>query len=252
MKLSTIYKNAHTTLSKDGDDGVISMDRFNSLLESINLSFIKDKLEEQFTLTPQGFAIPKSLYSSKIINNLVRRANISVSTDGSEKYFVASNPSLMYFISASCTYNDTFKKLDLISDEELRTRLSNVLSKPIDENPVLIQRVNKYLYCWPTDITLITLSYIGIPETPHLDYYIDANYNKVFMNEGDSIYISNGMQYSNGSTSGIAQSKTKELQIPEDMHPAFQDYLIEKLSIMIGDQYINQVSMAKEQVDQSK
>lgn len=256
MKLSEIYTNSNTILGKDGDEGIIPLNRWNTLIPSIYFEFVKNKLEEQFTLTPEGQAIPKSVYSSKLIPSLIYREDlIGTNTSNDGMWVKPAVASMMYFISINGNSGKYYKNIELISDGDLQLRRSDMLSNDISENPVCVQRTDRiYVYpSYPVPATYpLNLFYIKVPATPFLDYYIDANYKTQFIDAGASQVISGGAQYRDGTLSGTKTSQTVELEIPESMHPAFQDYLVQKLSLIIGDQYINQVSMAKQQLDESK
>jgi hypothetical protein len=253
MTLAQIYKNGHTFLAKDGNEGLISMDRFNTFLPSWYHEFIRAKLEEQYAITPEGKVIPKGKFSTKIIDNLVRTIEISGTVDGNDRYFVPTGSTFMYWIGANTTteYNGQLREIELISDEEFRSRRSNILSKPFSEYPAMCYRIGR-LYLYPSDITNVSFSYIKVPATPFLDYYMDANYDTQFLALGETKTMSGGMQYRDGTTSGAKTSQTVELEIPVGMHPAFQQYIIETLQGTLSDLNAEQLSIAKKQMEESR
>lgn len=251
MYLSEIYKNVHTILSKDGNEGFISMDRWNSMLPSWNHEFIRAKIEEQFTITPEGKLIPKTIYSSKILSGLIVSETLAGTLVSGERRFTPTN--MMFWLSAETTtaYNNQIAQVELINEYEFKNRKSNLMAKPISENPVALQR-GGYIWVWPTDISSIDISHVKIPTSPFLDYYMDANYDTQFLSVGEGIVISAGSQYRDGTTSGSKNSATVELEIPVNMHPAFQEYIIESLQRMTGDLQAEQISLAKRQMEESK
>lgn len=274
MLLQSIYKNAHTRIAKDGNEGLISMDRFNSMLPAWNLEFINKKLEENFRFTPEGQAIPNNAFAMKIISPLTRTYAVTGIAEGSDKYFDISTTHIntsypdMYFLGANTTteYNGQIRDLELISDWEFRRRRANMLSKPFSEYPVLCYRAGLY-YCYPSDIPAITFSYIKVPTDPFLDYYMDANYDMKFMTAATTYTMTTGLQYRDGTVgtpSGVLiyysqaaatqagstlYNRTTELEIPSSMHTEFQEYIIESLQSMLGDLQGQQLTLAKRQMD---
>ena len=74
------------------------------------------------------------------------------------------------------------------------------------------------------------------------------------MEEGtDAHILTTGEEYRDGTLSGnTIISLTKELEIPDDFHPEFQDMMIEKLSLPYDDQLKLQYSLGKQQLEDNK
>jgi hypothetical protein len=223
------------------------MDRWNTLLPSLNHEFIRTKIEEILSSFPNGVISDETIYSSKLIQALITSSTLSV-TSG-----VTTISNMMFWgkMRTASAYNGKIRKIELVSDSQLNGRLTNILSRPLKENPVA-KLSGVSIYIFPTDISSVILDYIQIPVSPFLDYYKDANYKTQFLNSGVTYTLKSNEVYRDHTTSGVKASQTVELQIPVNMHAAFQDYIIEKLSLIISDQYINQVTMAKEAKEESK
>jgi hypothetical protein len=263
MTLAQIYKNVHTILSKDGNEGLISMDRWNPLIYSLYHQFIKNKIEEQFYILSSGAIRPKTIYSSKLINNLIIQDTTSSTLVDAQKRKHNLSFTMLYWLSAktATAYNGQIREIELIDEYELRNRQSS-MRKPIDEYPVatILREINgletatphSYIYVWPTDISSIHLSYVKRPVTPFLDYYIDANYQTQFISAGTTQAITSGSQYRDGTTTGTKTSATVELELDENFHPAFQEYIVGELQRMLGDMNSEQITLAKRQMEESK
>jgi hypothetical protein len=250
MLLRELYINSHTILSKDGNEGLITMDRWNTLLQSLNHEFIRTKLEEIFGAFPNGNVTDETIYSSKLIQSLIATDMLSVTAGVID---LGSTPTLMYWgkMRTTSTYNGKVRKVELVSDSELNGRLTNMMQKSLSEYPAARIKGN-YIYIYPTDISSVVFDYVKIPTVPFLDYYVDAKHKTQFLGAGSTYTLQANEVYRDHSTSGTKTSLTVELQLPVNMHSAFQDYIIEKLSLMISDQYINQFTIAKEAKEEAR
>ena len=248
MTLSEIYTNIHTQLSKDGNSGLISMDKFNTLLPSIFYELIRDEATKNSVILENG---NEELISLRILSNLI----VSKIVTGLSSFELTSTRldyDMLYWGAMRTTnaYNGAIRKIKLITHQEFISRYSNMLLMDIDEKPVAyiknISGVN-YAYIFPNDIPSIDFIFIKKPEDPFLDYYMDANYKTQFMAADSSHALTAGEQYRDGTTTGTKVSQTVELELHEDYHVKFQDMLIARMSLPIDDQYKNQYATVKEQ-----
>lgn len=248
MKLKEIKTNCETLLNKDGNDGYIDMYRWNTLLISVSMGFVRKKFAELFTITDTGMAIPKSTYSQKFIQQLV--VEFSHKEESSYKN-IPDN--YLYWLNAYREVDGGRKELELVTVSEKNRRLSDLLAKPIIENPIcyLSAGVIYFLPKWSASYDSWDLiSYIRKPLTPFLDYYIDANLKDVFLDEDVAVRLATGEEYRDGTVnSGTKNSITQELEFPDDFHPEFQDMMIEKLSLPYDDQFKTQYAMTKQQME---
>jgi hypothetical protein len=138
------------------------------------------------------------------------------------------------------TFNANYKKIEIVSPEEYAKRLHNHLSKPIAYFPVayITGTVCRF---YPTNITAITCDYISKPTIPVYDYYVDANYNTVYFTGSHTLAA--GEYGSAGQNSGSVTSLSVEMDLPEDLHLKFADYLVSKLAIKDRDVNLYQASL---------
>lgn len=250
MLLSTIYQNVHSILSKDGNEGLISIPRWNSLLHSVQYELIREEATKNSVMLENG---NDQLLSLRILKQLVTiKEGLTPTT------LVASTSIYVPLTSASLgsemlywgnMWTSTGKKVDLVTFDQFINKFSNFMAMNIDENPIAYINYRSSTLearIYPASITSVSLMFIRKPTTPKLDYYMDANYKTQFMAAGASHLLTANEQYSDGTTTGTKVSTTVELDIPDDYHPKFQDMMVERLSLPIDDQYKNQYSLAKE------
>jgi len=251
MLIKDIYTNITTMLSSDGNDGVVTLDRFNTFLPIIQDELIRTKIEEQYKVSPLGELPSEAIYSSKIIRNLI----VAQAATKSGDYFTFPETTgggysltyaLLYFLGAttSTEYNGMIRDIKLVSDKKFRRLMGNLLEPPISENPIALLRQG-LLHIYPTNITSISISYVRRPVAPFLDYYINASKERVFMTAATQYTVGATSIYRDGTT-GVKTSITKELEIPEDFHPEFQDKLLERLSLVLNDQFGVQYALGKQ------
>jgi hypothetical protein len=243
MKLSDIYNNIKLILNKG--DGFVSMDQLNLMLPSVQIELLRNKCEELFTITDAGVAIPKSTISTKSIDRLITSTSQLLTTS----YIMVSD--YLFWIGGNSSINSVIKPLEFITKQEYYTRKSDLLSKPIAENPILYVS-GSLIYIYPYQNNRVDISYIKVPTNPFLDYYMTAQYKLSFLDVGESKVISGGAQYRDGSTSGTKVSETVELQLPVGFHQEFQDLLLEKISLSLDDQLRTQYSMQKQDKEDSR
>jgi len=264
--LREIYKNIHTQLSKDGNEGLISEDRLNSLwLPTLYELIRKEAAASNVDLGKGG----ETVLSLKILKNLIVIAeNVALTTGSGIKGATLSlqthSPDFTYdflywgAMWTTAAYNGQKRPVTLVDAGVFTDMSTNMMKMNIDENPVAFlhnalysgSTYYDYLRIFPQDIANVDMIYIKKPRTPFLDYYIDANLKTNYMDAGTTHTLTSSEEYRDGTTSGTKTSQTVELDIPEDFHPKYQYMLMEKISLPINDQFKTQYSIAKEQTSQ--
>lgn len=255
MLLSEIKKNIETKLSINGNSGYISFDKFNTLLEGEYMGFVKTKIEELF-ITSNGAAIPKTMYSTKLLGNLIKSTwNDGVSMTGTAdsnalfKKWELSTSDFMYWLAGEHgTPSSSPRGVELVTEVEFVNRRSNLMAKPIDENPIAFIKGGNIFTS--NNVTAPHIYYIKTPTTPFLDYYIDADSYSQTLDVGDSINLSGaetGGQYRDGTTTGTKNSTTVELEISFDFHLEFQNKLMEAIAIPIDTERTQYANIKQQQ-----
>lgn len=257
MQLKEIYHNSHTILTKDGNSGLISLEKFNYLLPPVQYELIRKESALNEVRLQNG---NEALLSLGILQDLIiRKDSLSLAGGVAILSLAALGGNFLYWGTMNTTgaYSGARRKIKLVTQAEFQNMFSNMMSMNIDENPVAYlysEGGNYYAKVYPDNLSTADFVFIKKPTNPFLDYYMDANYKTQFMDVttgGDHTLIT-GEQYRDGTTyQGTAaddkESQTKELEIPEDYHQKFQDLLIQRMSLPIDEQYVNQFALAKEQ-----
>ena len=229
-----IYLN--TVLNKDNSGNALTPSEYNVLLESHIYDFVKSKVLEYRSFVTQG-GKDDVIFTAALLDSLQAQSTPSLS---SGQFTVPGD--FLFLSSMYGTYNANRKRIEAVSPEEFANRQSNMLSKPIAYFPVatIVSTICKF---YPSNMTAIALDYIKKPTIPIYDYYVDANYNIVYLAVSASHTLTTGERGSAGQISGTnVSSLTVELDIPEETHFQFFNYLLDKIGIRDRDTLVYQAA----------
>lgn len=240
MTLSELKSYINTVLNKDKAGNSLSPQEFNILLEAEIFNFVRDRFREYRSAVNQGGGDDTAL-TSLLIDSLTAESSPTLSGG----YF-AQPTDMLYMESLQGVLNSTVRKVELISRDALNARFFNLLDKPLYLYPACVV-VGSSIYVYPTNMTSLKLSYIKKPVIPLYDYYLDANYNEVYLAASASHTLVSGEYGSAGQTAGSVSSLTVELDIPEDLHLQFANYLLGKISMRDQNQLMYQAAQNEKQ-----
>lgn len=240
MILSEILTYINTVLNKDKAGNSLSPQEFNVLLEAEIFNFVRDRFQEYRTAVNQGGG-DDTMLSALLIDSLTAQSSPSLSGG----YFAAPSD-MLYMEGLQGVLSSTIKKVELISRDELNRRFFNLLSKPLIIYPACVV-VGSNIYVYPTNMTSLKLSYIKKPTIPVYDYYMNTNYNEVYLAASATHTLVSGEYGSAGQTSGTVTSLTVELDIPEETHLQFANYLLGKVSMRDQNQLLYQAAQNEKQ-----
>lgn len=226
-----------TILNKHSSGNSFSPQEYNNILEAEIFNFVKGQILAYRRFVNQGSPTDETIFSALLLEAL-QKQNTPVLSSGT--FPLPAD----YFMCADMwgTYNANYKRIELVSPEQYAERVSNHLSKPIPYFPVAIVFGTNCKY-FPTNMTDITLDYFAKPTIPVFDYYTDANYKIVPLAAGATHLLTAGEYGSAGQTFGTTvTSLTTELDIPEDVHVKFFDYIISKVAIRDRDANLYQAN----------
>jgi hypothetical protein len=230
-----------TILNKHSSGNTLSPKEYNYLLEAHIFSFVQNALVQHRRFVDQGTPMDDTIFTLSLLDSLQKTVVPSLS---SGSFTVPAD--FLACVSMTGTYNANSKRIELVSAEEYHRRSSNHLSKPIAYYPVAYL-VGTTMYYAPTNMTAITLNYFGKPTIPIFDYYVDSNYNIVSLAASATHLLTTGEYGSAGQTSGTTvTSTTVELDIPEDSHQKFFDYLLSKIAMRDRDPNLYQAAINEE------
>ncbi len=241
MTLSEIKNFLNTVLNKDKSGNSLSPQEFNILLEAEIFNFVRDRFREYRSAVNQGGGDDTAL-TSLLIDSLTAESSPTLAGG----YF-AQPTDMLYMEGLQGVLNSTVRKVELISRDALNARFFNLLDKPLYLYPACVV-VGSSIYVYPTNMTSLKLSYIKKPTIPVYGYYLDSNYNEVYMAEGSSHTLTTGEIGSAGQTAGTTvNSLTVETTLPEDLHLQFANYLLGKISMRDQNQLMYQAAQNEKQ-----
>ena len=237
MTLQEIKRYIDAVLNKEASGNSLSPQEFNIFLEAEIFNFVKENVFAYRQFVNTGAPLDDVILSGLLFDALQKKTTATLSSG----YFTV--PTDMFFMNdVYGTYNATQKKIELVSPEEVSRRTANLLSKPIAYYPVAYI-VGTSCYVFPSNMTGLNVSYIAKPTIPVYDYYVDANYKIQYLAASATHLLTSGEYGSAGQTAGTTvTSLTVEMDIPEDSHMAFANYLITKVSMRDRDQLMYQAA----------
>lgn len=244
MTTSEILKYINTVLNKDTSGNSLSPDEYNILLEAQIFSFVKEQVLMYRQYVQTGAPLDDVVFTAMLIDALQTNTSVTLSSG------TFTLPATMLFLdSLYGTYNSHTKRVEIVEVAEYRKRLHNMMSKPIAYYPVAYI-VGTTCTVVPNNMTNVYINYINKPTIPVFDYYTDANDNIVYLAASATHLLTSNEVGSAGQTAGTTvTSLTTELNIPEEMHLKFADYLLSKVSIRSREQLLytaNENEIAKE------
>lgn len=255
MLLSDIYTNSHTELSKDGNEGLISLDRLNKLWLPTLYELFREEAKLNNVILQHG---NEAILALDVFRLLIAQSSATMGSYGTLDLTNTTvlGQQVLYWgvMKTNSQYNGKKRKIRLVSIQEFNDKYNNMMSMDIDENPIAYLYGGgtgfQYARIYPWDVGQLDFTFIKIPATPYLDYYINSSKDTIFLDSGTSHTLTSGETYSDGTTTGTKTSKTKELDIPVDFHPKYQTMIMEKIEIALDDQFKTQFILAKEQQQQ--
>ena len=123
-------------------------------------------------------------------------------------------------------------------------RVGDSVMAPATDAPVAMERGDN-LVIKPDGIT-INMSYYRYPNTPFLDYYIDANGVRQFLGAGVTHTWVNNETDSDGDAHNAGDadwsSLTVELEFGEDMHNDFMNDILSRVGVRLKEQAVVQMA----------
>ena len=238
MSINELRLYLNTILNKDASGNSLSPQELNLLLEACIFPFVREKIAAYRQYVMNGTPMDDVAYTGLLIDSLTKQ---STATLAAGAFTVAADFMMMNDLYG--TYNGQ-KKIEMVSPEEYSRRTHNILSKPIAYYPVAYL-INTSCKVFPTTMTAINYTYISKPAVPIFDYYTNANYQIVYLAAGATRALAAGEYGSLGQTSVTVTSLTAELDLPEEIHGQFADYLLSKIALRDRDINLYQANQAE-------
>lgn len=234
MLLKDMINTIYAVLRKEERGGVFTADDFNRYVSMFSRRVYdewKGEMERTGTVTESMERYIRMSINSAYGNDSLY--NIVVQPEGFEKH-----------LSAMGEYNGyKNRKIDLVTQLEFQERVGDYLTQPTIKNP-LMKYQEGFVYVYPN--VAFDLVYMVSPEIPFLDYYYDTNRNIQYMDEGDSVTITTGMEYRDGTTSGVKESQTVEMDLDEGGQIDVMNRMLRLLGVVIPNEGVFHYSTQEE------
>jgi hypothetical protein len=247
VSVSFTYDTILDLIRKDQKGRAFSIPEFNDIIKLVNYELY-------------SHLAPKSGQDTDVIEALkdfvVLGATISLTSgvgsipSGYER--IQGKP---YVISGADTI-----PVDVITSLELPDRLEDELTKPSALHPVAIIGGAPVLdlsqiTVYPDTISDIRVSYLKIPATPLLDYYILSTGQYFYLDEdATGITIPVGAVYSDGVTvnPSTVDSLTVNFEWREDQTPILVNMVLQKAGIVLESQIPIEYGIAKQNKEEQQ
>ena len=245
MLLEEFYKKLKVEFNMDGTDDYFGIDDFNDAIRNELRSFVIDVVNEE-----KDNSYEKNIMSDYLLDSLSNTDGIeALPSDYLESYAAVWVPT-----------SGPTEPIDIITKSEFLYRKANTLAPPLGVNRICYVD-NGSVYFFPSFSSGGTayLYFVRDPvidtinsEAPFLDYYMDANDELTFLNEGESLSGKSGKYRSGADMSGLSTTcATYELDIPVYYHMRYYKRLLERLTVKYRDQLVMQQVMTEEQQDKT-
>jgi hypothetical protein len=238
MTLEVLLKYVNYICVKENSGSTLKPREFNTILDATNIDYFnKLVLDAQMYALQSKIPLSKAIYEFKALRDFRRNSTI-IFTAGA--YTLSGLTNYGYWLSMISNYNGSMSKVDIITDDELEERRSNLISKSLSEYPAAVVN-NSTIYVYPTDIATAEFTYLKIPTKPVYDYYLDQYQNRVYLAVSATHLLTTGETGSAGQTSGTTvTSLTIELEYNQLYHVEFCNQILQRIGINLKDEQIRQ------------
>jgi len=235
-----MYKNLLVEINSDLYGGSFAIDEFNNIIALVNESFVKDKYDEYVAAGMSR----QEILATKLMTSLSTSAALTFAAGS------ADLPSDYLFYKA-IGYGASGSQVpgDVVEEDIWVNRQDNTITGPTTSHPIY-RLTTTTIRVLPSTITTLTeLYYIKEPTTPFLDYYIDSNDNKVFLDAGATTVAVGAGETTRAGVAGptTVDSATVEWVYTEDFHGELFNRILGLLAIRNRDQVVMQGTELKEQ-----
>jgi len=229
MLVSEIKKYLEVILNKHSSGNTLSPQEFNLLMSSGIYGFVKSQVM-QYRQYINGQQPVDDVIATALLYESLQKSQAVTLTAGA-----FTLPTDMLMMTDLYGTSGSLKEIELVSPEEYPKRLHNMLGKPLNYYPIAYIEGTSCKVV-PSNMTSLTISYIAKPVVPFMDYYVDADYNIVPLAASATHELATGETGSLGQAVGVTvTSLTVELNLPEDSHQLFADYLMGKMALRDRD-----------------
>ena len=238
MTLNDILKYVNYICVKENSGSTLKPDQYNNILSASNINMFNRKVQEAQVISNQAQRpFNQALYEHVALREFHTSQNITWTLG--QFNLTTLTDAYAYFLSMVCFYKGTFRRIDILTDNELTERRTNLAGKRLEEYPACVILGNT-MKIYPSEIYAGEFTFMKIPTTPVFDYYYDQYQNLVYLTQGSSHYLTSGETGSIGQTGSLVISATKELAWNQLWHVEFCNEILQKVGINLKDEQIRQ------------
>lgn len=178
MTLQEILDRTNNYLEKDMSGNTLTPEAYNNLIESVNLElFQKEYLKIEIYARQSQIPIHRALYNASGIRPFKKNETITGLSGGSLVYSDKLSYLLMHPLLVMAFYNGIWRKVEVLTDEEMGNRRAGVLNNLSTEPACVLYDDRMQFY--PTDVNRVELTYLKEPSTPYYDYCVNNTNNTI-------------------------------------------------------------------------
>ena len=233
MKLNQVLDYVNFIIVKELSGDILTPAKFNMLLVAVNLDMFNDKVREVELYANQNqIPFTEALFGHKALREFHNTQSISLTTG---TYNLTSlTGTYGYWGSLTALYGNRRVEIELLNDKEFAGRRTNLLTNPIENNPIATITANT-LRVLPTNIATAEIYFMKIPAEPVYDYYSDQYQNKIYLEYDTSHLLTVGEIGSAGQVEGqTVASLTTELEWNQLHHIDFCMEILKKCSVNLN------------------
>lgn len=255
MDNGQIYDFCNTILRKEREGSALTPERFTLML----LECMWEKCNADYKQWELDQIVTDSLRSLKT------EESIAIDASGISDITLLTDD---YWHPSSITYTDPspFKrKIDIVTSDEYSDLITNSLLLPTLEYPIA-KIVGDNIVFYPLVSTTATFSFLKTPPEPFFDYYIDANDEIIYLQEGqvytlqaDETYTEKESPFATliaGQSIGVkptnnANNLSKELFFHDDDRIDVIYKILQKFGITLREMEAAQYGIAREDKEET-
>lgn len=248
INLGTLYDRLFVLSNKDQSGNTFTPTQMNTSLPYVLYKYLKVKygLPEQ-PGSPQAFEIVQKITDDikelKVWMGGPDKPMLQLNSKGRvsfpEDYW---HPASLFYVQSkknSCgDFVNKERRIQIVTEDERVTRLSDSLTKPTMTNPICCLYSN-YIQFYPVELRFVHFTYLRKPEDPYFDYDI--------VND-EVVFLPAGATHVNSSVLPAGTlSRTVELPLPDDAYEDIVNIMLADLGLSIRDAWAYQAGEVRKQ-----
>lgn len=231
-----------------------------------NVNYVSGRFPNGGAITPERLNTIFSLVSGEYFADCLKRSDMDALMpfrktrgEGTAPLTTTDGTATLpddYYVGAAGYYGADNRMIEFVGDGEWVRRVGHAIEYPTEKYP-LAKIQGGEVHVRPKTVNHIKFSYLRKPETPYMDYCIDATNpaRVVYMPTGSEVVggelkqggtvLESNVLTKDGET-GTYQSQTVEIEWPEQVHWKLVYLVLQKAGVNLSEQLVLQYAMEKE------